>query len=287
MKKTSEIAGLLGASVLFTLMGQACVQQDTVGDSTRQEMNRQKGIADAVSSEYDQIKGQYSGKYNNSTILLTLDVARTNGTSLVPAPLLIGNLGLTPELFVNNGGKAMTIPYAVTSGQYVSGGDLTLTVMQNGAPTTLHCLVDKDKNLDCEWYLNASTAPSASFSLTPVKLIDGKKKIRARQFGGTYRGSNADYREIKAQFRPFLETQGGSLAVPLVSIVGSFSFDGVNFSFIDSQFDPISSTLAVKINGDNPVEVNCIIKSAKALHCTWIGTHGSTSYEDFDLHKAN
>ena len=303
----SKNFGVAFATLCLALFqGAGCLSGDTTGDNTQSEMNRQNAVADKVDSQYEKIKGQFAGTYNASDVLLTLDVARQTSTgngdlSLVPQPTLIGSLGLTPKIFVADSGQPMTIPFSVTAGQYVNGSDLTLTVQQNGNPTVLHCKVADMDELDCNWYVNASTAPRVSFQLSRIAQGQALESTRNR-LDGVYEGGNADYAKISAQFRTFLEPQSGSLAVPQVSIVGSFIFSprptadqarlgldpgSANFPFTDSEYDPISNTLAIKINGSNPIEVNCTVKSLTSLHCSWIGTHGTNSYEDFDLNKSN
>jgi len=179
----------------------------------------------------------------------------------------------------------MTIPHAITNGQYADGNDLTLTISENGSPTTLQCKVVSPDERDCDWYMQSGSTPDVRLVLTRVKkeqVLESQKK----KFGGTYAGSNADYQKITAQFKTVLEPQASSLGVPQVSIAGSFTFNGYSFNFKDSGYDPISNVLAISINGDNPIIVNCSIESEESLHCEWIGTHGATSNEDFDLTKA-
>jgi len=288
----------LVSAIFLVLTG--CVDQATSGDTTKQDINRANGVADQIESQYAAVKGQFVGTYNSSTILLTLDVARQSSNGLAPQPTIVGNLSLSPPVFVDNSGQPMMIPYIVTSGQYVGGNDLSLTIQANGNPTTLHCKVEGQSNLACNWYLNSS-APRASFTLN--RIPDGQiPQPPSREYSGAYVGQNSDFAQIRANFRTFLVPQNGSLGVPQVSIVGSFTFSpwptdeqkknhrnpgSANFPFIDSQFDPITSTVAMRINGDNPIQVNCVIRTAAAMKCTWIGTHGGTSYENFDLVKAN
>ena len=297
----------LGLGVVMSVLAQGCLEQDPLtGDTTQLGITRQAEAARQVEGQYDKMKGQFEGKYNDSDVVLSLDVAfqsQPGPTDLgsVPEPTLVGSLTLAPRIFVNEAGGPMVIPYPVTCGSYLGGDDLTLCVQENGSPTTLHCKVTSQTTLNCNWYLNASSAPRASFTLT--RLQGGSQsEASGQRFAGSYQGENQDYSKIEAQFRTFLEAQGGTGAIPTVSIVGSFTFyarqsaddianhvpqGSANFPFTDGEYDPISNTLAVKIMGDNPIEVNCAVTSATALHCVWIGTHGATSYEEFDLNPVN
>ncbi len=303
--KIIQSANLLSRTLVLGLIATVlpgCIDHSDSGDTTKQDINRQNGAADEIESQYSAMKGQFAGTFNGSNILLTLDVARqtASGSTLVPQPTLVGSLSLAPPVFVDNTGQPMLIPYIVASGQYVGGNDLSLVVTANGNPTTVHCMVSNQSDLDCNWYLN-STAPRASFTLRRIQ--DGQIPVpTARDFSGVYRGGNKDFAMIEAGFRTFLEPQNGSLGIPQLTIVGSFTFaprrtpdqirnqvdpGKANFPFVDSQYDPITSTIAIKISGDNPIQVNCTVASSTTLRCSWIGTHGDESYENFDLVKVN
>ena len=306
--KTSKMKK--AAATLLALSASGCLSQDTTGDTAQSEINRQNGFADKVESQYSKMKGHFVGSYNASDVVLTIDVARQNSTgngdlSLVPQPTLIGSLSLMPKIFMTESGHRMMIPYPITGGQYVGGNDLTLTVQENGSPTTLHCKAPSLDSLDCNWYVAASTGASVSFTLT--RQTSGELQAMSLHpdvLDGHYEGSSPDSARITAEFKTFLEPQalGGSSAVPQISVVGSFVIFArpteeqirthedpgyANFSFVNSQYDPISNTLAINITGSNPVVVNCAVRSTTSLHCSWGGKHGATSYEDFDLTKIN
>jgi hypothetical protein len=290
------------------LMIQGCVDSssDTTGDTTQREIDRQNAAADQIYRQYSQMKGQFVGTYNFSNVLLTLDVPRETSTgngdlSLVGIPHIIGNLTLSPQISVEDVAGPLDIPSSVTDGQYESGNDLSLTVQESGAPTVLHCQVTDLNHLNCDWYMNASTAPRASFTLDRIPsgqaLVSGSAKGKE----GSYVGSNRHYAKIVANFRTFLKPQSGSgsQAVPLVSVIGSFTFypeptdaqkqSGVDpgveiLDFMDSQYDPISNTLAITVSYmGNTVPVDCSIKSKTALQCNWLGSSGTDSREKFDL----
>ncbi len=281
---------------IFLLQG--CLSQDTTGDTTQHEINRQNAVASQIEKQYRQVKGQYAGMFHYSKLLLTLDVVRLNSTGngdlgLVPLPHLIGSLEVFPTVLVNDEKSAIGIPYPVVDGQYVNGNDLSLVVQVNGAPTNLHCNVSEGQPLECDWYMNASSAARASFSLSQVSAQDEQLHGNQSADGlkGLYVGKNKDYTKIIADFRMILSPQVGSVSVPMVSVAGNFTFytsemGSANFPIVDSEFDPISSTLAIKINGDNPIVVDCSIVSEISLHCVWNGRHGPSSFEEFDLTKS-
>ena len=161
--------------VCLGFLAQGCLQQDTVGDTTQQEQVRENGAADSIASQLNQVKGTYAGTYNDSAMILTLDVPRVPSTGngdlgLSPQPILAGELQMEPPIFVQTvTGKPMMVPFTVSNGQYVDGNDLSLTVTVNGSPTTAHCQVTNQNNdLNCAWYVNASDAPSANFQLERV-----------------------------------------------------------------------------------------------------------------------
>jgi hypothetical protein len=290
----SFLVSFWACSLLLT----SCVQQESIGDTTIQEMDRQKSAADQIETQYARVKGSFTGHSGASDILLVLDVDREGAGGLVPKPNLVGNLVFTPSVLVDGSSQPMSITYPVVSGQYDGSGDLFFAVQQNGAQTTVHCKVTDESRLDCNWYSNRSLAFTLSRAFGQSLVSSG-----SAHFGGNYVGSNQDYRQISAFFRTFLTTQSGSIAVPQISIVGHFTFyprassdftrNGATdpgfakFPFTDGEYDPASSTLAIRMSGDNPIVVNCEIKTISELHCIWIGNHGEKSYEEFDLKKAD
>lgn len=293
MKKT------LITCLSFVWVLHGCLQQETVGDTTKREIDRQKTAANEISAQYDLVKGTFSGTSGASSIVLIVDTARQGSDGvLVPQPKLIGNLVFTPSILVDDSGQPMNISYPVTSGQFDGAKDLSFTIQQNGIPTAVHCTTEDLHRLDCTWY------SSHKIAFTLFKNLAGNtSNSDAGHFGGEYVGENPNYIKIKAFFRAFLTAQNGSLSTPQLSIVGSFTFfprptgkyDPANspdlgsakFPFADGAYDPGLNMLVIRVNGDSPIAVNCMIKSSTELHCTWVGNHGSNNYEEFDLVKAN
>jgi hypothetical protein len=284
--------------VLVSGAMQGCLQDASTGDTTQQEINRENGSAATVANQYGVMKGQYVGTDNQSTMIMTLDVAHVVSTGngdlgLVPQPTIVGTLQMEPPIFVRTvTGSPMMIPFSITSGQYVSGNDLTLTVQENGSPTTAHCLVSDDlNNLDCNWYMNASTAPMTSFQLHRVQ--NGQALTTRTQNQGEYTGSDSVHKNIALRFETKLDIQNGSEAIPQNTIGATISFDGVVFQSKGSEFDPINNTLAMVFAGTNPIDLDCAIIDSQNLRCDWSGKNGDgTSANDgqdevFNLTKSS
>ncbi len=290
--------------MMFSLWLSGCLEQETTGDTTQRELDRQKVAAASVQQQYERVAGKYHGQSESSQILLDLDTAMINGGGLVPQPTLIGQLSYTPKVVVAGKGEGLQFRYKVTSGSYDGDGTVSLTVDQSGVSSNVQCRISNDapgsEKMDCTWNAGSGARFTVSRMSGSATLLSGSHEA----FFGTYVGENADYGRIEALFRPFETTQNGSLVVPQLSIVGRFLFvkrsadtrmNGApdealtsgSIPFKDGEFDPSTSTLVIQIAGDNPIVVNCKVESTADLHCTWVGNHGKNGYEEFDLKKAN
>ena len=281
---------------------QGCLSQDTVGDTTQQQQNRENGIADSIDANLKKVKGVYVGTFNDSSMILTLDDPRApsitgsspGGLGLSPQPYLGGILQMEPPIFVETvTGKPMMVPFTVSNGQFVDGDDLSLTVTVNNAPTTAHCKVSNHNNdIACEWYVNASDAASAHFELH--RLATGQSLVvDPHRTQGTYFGTSSVNHVITAIFETREDIQPGPNSIPVVTIGGSVTKDGRIYSFKGAQYDPINSTLVIPIGGTNNPEVNCSVISADKLRCDWFGRQGLPGTPDtganevFELTKAS
>jgi hypothetical protein len=283
MKKAIFMLSLIGIGAI----AQGCLQQDqgTVGDQAQQEADRENQVANAMAGQYGQVTGQYIGTYHESTLVLELDVVRESTDSSggdSPKAILQGGLSFVPAIHVKTvTGEPMKIPFPVTDGQYVNGNDLSLTIQQNGNPTFAHCkVVDSDSDLDCEWFVDASTVTSAHFVLHRVSDAQQVLASVASQSQGEYTGSDSLHSSIVAIFETKEDVSAGSISIPQVTIGGTIAFDNVVYSFKGGEYDPINNTLALDIQGTNPITVNCAVMSADKLRCVWSGKNGNGTQGD-------